>query len=56
MQSAGHGVIGGTKRIEVFGKWYKVPRIKLDSGKSIFGYDCWWISEKGYNAMAKKVK
>ena len=54
-QSAGHGVISGTKRIEVSGKWHKVPHIKLDNGGSIFGYECWWVSEKGYKRLEKDI-
>ena len=54
-QSARKGIISGTRHIIVSGKWYKVPRIQLDSGKSILGYKCWWISEKGYERLERDL-
>jgi hypothetical protein len=32
---------------------WKSPSIKLDSGKLVFGAECWWGSESGVKALVE---
>jgi hypothetical protein len=34
----------------------KNPRIKLDSGKTVYGCECWWESEEGVKNMLAECK
>ncbi len=34
----------------------KNPKIKLDSGKVVYGCECWWCSEEGMNDKLKEWK
>ncbi|MEM3245712.1 MAG: hypothetical protein QXN16_03005 [Candidatus Micrarchaeaceae archaeon] len=47
----GYGVIDGEKTVDILGKKYNVPRIKMDKGSVLFGHECWWLSEEQYKDL-----
>lgn len=58
----GYGVYDGDHPVpaETHGAGHMVgipnPRIKLDSGKEVFGFQCWWGPEKGVASRIEKMK
>lgn len=53
------GVYDGEEKIDITDKKgkidsFKTPRLKLDSGKTILGTDCWWT--KDTEELRKKIE
>ena len=45
----GYGVYDGDIEHPVHG--FPNPRITLDNGKVVWGFECWWASEEGVRKM-----
>ena len=49
----GLGTIVGFKKMTLCGVKCDSPQIKLDSGRTIYGYECWWTTWPELNKKPK---
>ena len=51
----GLGTIIGFEKVQIGGNILSVPVIRLDNGKVLRGYECWWISKEEADEIEKAL-